>query len=228
MISPHLPPIQSRPGETPLQVNPVYAASPPTPLRLGDVYRQMVLTGRGAPPPPEKEGEEPPVAPRHRPMRRTWRTVADVMRREVLTVPTTMPVAELARFLAHHRISGAPVLDDENKLVGVISVTDVNAYAAHSWARIPPPEERSSPTFYESTALTLAVERLDASVEVGKIMSPYVYFATEDSDLMELVDLMIEQHIHRLMVLDDEEQLVGIVTSLDLMKAMRDELQIGH
>lgn len=227
MISPYLPPIQSRPGETPLQVNPVYAVSPPTPLRLGEVYKQVVLTGQGLPP-PEKKEEEPPLPPRPRPLRRTWRTVADVMRRELLTVPTTMPVAELARFLAHHRISGAPVLDSENRLVGVISVTDVNAYAAHSWARIPPPEERSSPTFYESTALTLAVERLDASVEVGKIMSPYVYFATEDSDLMELVDLMIEQHIHRLMVLDDQEQLVGIVTSLDLMRAMRDELQIGR
>ncbi|MCE7875343.1 CBS domain-containing protein [bacterium CPR1] len=227
MISPHLPPIQSRLGETPLQVSPVHAAGPPTPLQLGQVYKQIVLTGRGTGS-VEKEQEEPPILPRPRPLRRTWRTVADVMHREVLTVPTTMTVAELAQFLAHHRISGAPVLDAEDRLVGVISVTDVNAYAGHSWARIPPPQERCSPTFYESTAFTLAVEHLDASVEVGKIMSPYVYFATEDSDLMELVDLMIEQHIHRLMVLDEQEQLVGIVTSLDVMKAMRDELSIGR
>ncbi len=218
MISPYLPPIHGTPSEKGPSVHPVHAVCPPTPLKLGDVYKQVLLS----------RPEEPKVKEQPLPMRRTWRTVADVMKREVLTVPTTMTVGELARFLAHHRISGAPVLDEESRLVGVISVTDVNAYAAHSWARIPPPQERSAAAFHETTALSLALEQQDAAVEVGKLMSPYVYFATEDSDLLELADLMVEQHIHRLLVLDEQEELSGIVTSLDLIRAMRAEMSLGR
>lgn len=212
MISPHLPPIQGPQGHSPYQVQPVHATSPPTPLKLGQLYKQVLLSG-------SQEPVDPPLVER----RRTWRTVADIMKREVLTVRTTTTVAELAQFLSHHRISGAPVLDAEGLVAGVVSLADVNSYAAHAWARIPPPDQRLPGSFHENTALTVAMEALDASVEVGKIMSPYVYFATSDSDLLELSDLMVERHIHRLLVLEQDE-LVGIVTSLDVMRAMRQEL----
>lgn len=226
MITPHLYPIQSKPGATPTHVTPVHAVVPPTPLQIGEVYKQILLSAPDTDdrfePGPETTTEEPPRFP----PRRSWRTVADIMKREVLSVRTTTTVGELAQFLSHHRISGVPVLDGEDKLVGVVSLSDVNAYAAHAWARIPPPDQRPAEAFYQNSALLTALESMDAGVQVGKIMSPYVYFATSDSDLLELADLMIEQHIHRLLVLE-EDQMVGIVTSLDVMQAMRKELALG-
>lgn len=57
-------------------------------------------------------------------------TAADLMNPEVLTVRDDWPVAELARFLIDNEISGAPVETADGKLVGVVSLRDIVAYAS--------------------------------------------------------------------------------------------------
>src|SRR5688572_24908905 len=57
-------------------------------------------------------------------------TARDVMNREVLTVRVDLSVRELAAFLTENQISGAPVVDREGRLVGVVSLTDVAEYDA--------------------------------------------------------------------------------------------------
>ena len=52
-------------------------------------------------------------------------TAADLMSPEVLTVREDLPVADLAAFLMRHDITGAPVVDAEGRLVGVVSVVDI-------------------------------------------------------------------------------------------------------
>ena len=52
-------------------------------------------------------------------------TAAEVMTRGVLTVDADWSVGELATFLEHHAISGAPVVDAEGALLGAVSVTDI-------------------------------------------------------------------------------------------------------
>ena len=51
--------------------------------------------------------------------------VGVLMNRDVITVPPTMPVAELAALLAERRISGAPVVDDTGRVLGVVSEVDI-------------------------------------------------------------------------------------------------------
>jgi predicted transcriptional regulator len=70
-------------------------------------------------------------------------TANDVMNTEVLTVRVDLTVRELAAFLTEKQISGAPVVDLDGRLVGVVSVTDV----AESDAERPDlVGDRSSPT----------------------------------------------------------------------------------
>jgi len=51
--------------------------------------------------------------------------VGDIMSPHVITVPTTMPVEEVARILREQQITGLPVLDDRERVVGVVSVSDI-------------------------------------------------------------------------------------------------------
>ena len=56
-------------------------------------------------------------------------TVGDVMSREVVTVPPGASLKEAARLLVEYRISGVPVVDNQNHVVGVVSEADVLAKA---------------------------------------------------------------------------------------------------
>ena len=63
-------------------------------------------------------------------------TASDLMNPEVLTVHDDMTVRELAAFLIENEISGAPVADAEERLVGVVSLVDVAAVASGEGDRL--------------------------------------------------------------------------------------------
>src|SRR6476661_8837538 len=50
---------------------------------------------------------------------------SEIMARNVITVPTTMPVKEVAQILSEKQITGLPVVDDEHRVVGIISELDI-------------------------------------------------------------------------------------------------------
>ena len=56
--------------------------------------------------------------------------VRDVMAPNVICVPEKMSVRELCRTLEHNEIAGAPVVDAQDYLVGVVTLTDVTRFAA--------------------------------------------------------------------------------------------------
>ncbi len=51
--------------------------------------------------------------------------VSEIMTRTVITVPTTMPVKEIAQILADKRITGLPVVDEDERVVGIVSELDI-------------------------------------------------------------------------------------------------------
>ena len=69
-------------------------------------------------------------------------TACDLMNPEVLRVPDSMTVPELAAFLTENEITGAPVEDRGGKLVGVVSVADVTRAVAEQTAADQVPEGR--------------------------------------------------------------------------------------
>jgi len=145
-------------------------------------------------------------------------TLADIMTSPVLTASCHQSVRELVELLAGKGIAGVPVVDGENRLVGVISQSDIAAHVARSWAEVP----AEAAPFYQSLWITApdTHERLSAETSVDKLMAPYVFYATPDSTLEEAADLMLAHGIHRVIVLRGQE-IAGIVTSLDLLRAFR-------
>jgi CBS domain-containing protein len=68
----------------------------------------------------------------------TSQTAADLMSREIKTVPAGMPLREAAQELARLGVHGAPVVDEDGRLVGVLSVTDLARWAADGAGPSPP------------------------------------------------------------------------------------------
>ena len=148
------------------------------------------------------------------------------MNKNVLTVDTDITVHQLAGFFTEKMITGAPVVDNGGKLVGVVSVTDIirndaqrvwiasekheNQYYLHGW----------EDDFNYDEVNELHLEE-DEGLKVRDIMTPIIFKVKENTPISEMADMMINGRIHRLLVTRGDN-VVGIVTTLDMLKAIRE------
>ena len=173
-------------------------------------------------------------------------TVESIMQRDVVTVGPDTTVRRLTRLLADEGISGVPVVSGDGELVGVVSATDVVRLAAEdadvrlasARARPPgvvtqdpedePPGEAGDPhgyflpedaPFAGEDFLEQFPESEFDSVRVADIMTPVSFTVAPDTPVKELADFLVRGRIHRAVVVD-EERLVGIVTSGDVLRAV--------
>jgi CBS domain-containing protein len=151
-------------------------------------------------------------------------TAADVMNPQVLAVRPEMTVHELSSFLTENQITGAPVLDSQGRLVGVVSETDI---AEAELTREEAVDDRSDPEFdvrgWEQEVEPDEMRELHLHVASGlsvrDIMTPTAYTVPCDTPVPELARTMVTGRIHRLLV-TRKSHIVGIVTSLDLLKLL--------
>jgi CBS domain-containing protein len=145
------------------------------------------------------------------------RTAKDVMKADVLSVPPDLTVHELAGFLVEHEISGAPVVDNRGRLVGVVSLTDI---AENDALRADARTEEATQVGRERRGEDLAGLRVRVTdLRVEDIMTPTAYSVSPDTSVAELAQAMVAGRIHRLLV-TDKGKLAGIVTSLDLLSLL--------
>ncbi|MBI3926150.1 MAG: CBS domain-containing protein [Armatimonadetes bacterium] len=144
----------------------------------------------------------------------------DVMVRQVHTVAPDMTVTELADFLREKAISGAPVVDQRGDLLGVVSTTDLLLHAPWDGETY-----RTERNLYQSEGfwidLDLLKKRLrstDHSLRVRDIMTATCYHVDETTPLHTVIYLMDLKSVHRIIVTREQRRVVGIITSMDLVR----------
>src|SRR5262245_39675688 len=120
--------------------------------------------------------------------------IKDIMTPNVYTVDTDASAEEAAWGLTRRHIGGAPARDAEGNLVGVLSSSDLVNPEPAQWIR-------GEPT-------------------VSDLMNPEVISLYEMDPALAAVDEMAKRDIHRIIVLDDDNQLAGIVTPMDVVRAL--------
>jgi CBS domain-containing protein len=146
-------------------------------------------------------------------------TARDVMTPHVVTVVEDMSTHDLARFLIEHEISGAPVVDEQGRLVGVVSMTDIVRSDAEE------DEREESSGFYRGDPYEFTLEDLGQkyverqAVTVRDVMTPAIHSVEDTTPVAEVAALMLDRHVHRLIVMRGQDP-VGIITSLDLLKML--------
>jgi predicted transcriptional regulator len=140
-------------------------------------------------------------------------TAGDLMNPEILTVEADMTVRELAAFLVENEISGAPVQDDEGRIVGVVSLVDIAA--VHSEGEDGEADRTGSP-FARGRASEPDGDGGSDSLMVADVMTPMVYSVTEDATVSEVASAMLKGHLHRVLV-TREDRAVGIISTSDLL-----------
>ncbi|MFI2035148.1 CBS domain-containing protein [Streptomyces bottropensis] len=141
-------------------------------------------------------------------------TVGDVMTDEVVQAHRETPFKDVVRLLDAHRISGMPVVDHDDKVVGVVSGTDlVRGQAAradgrldrrHRLPRLRRPGHRAAAGVLATTA--------------GELMSTPAITVHPEQPVPEAARVMERHGIERLPVVDEEDRLIGIATRRDLLR----------
>jgi CBS domain-containing protein len=126
-------------------------------------------------------------------------TVGDLMTADPIVVGAETPLAEAARSLDAHRLSGLPVVDASGALVGVISETDVL---------------RARATSYLWSAW--------GGLRVRHLMTSPAITAHCGTRIEEAARIMEREHVHRLVIVaDDDARLpIGILSTSDVLHAI--------
>ena len=126
--------------------------------------------------------------------------VGQAMTQDVITVPPHITMATLREILREKRISGAPVVDQDGELVGIVSVEDLIE--------------------------ALASGEMEATVDAKMTVSPVTLY--EDEPLVHAVSKFSHLKFGRFPVLNRQEQLVGIITPGDVSRAMLRKLDVDY
>ncbi|KAK1433087.1 hypothetical protein QVD17_09993 [Tagetes erecta] len=148
--------------------------------------------------------------------------VGDFMTRkdDLHVVKPTTTVDEALEALVKHRITGFPVIDDDWKLVGLVSDYDLLALdsvsgATRSDTNMFPEVDSTWKTFNEVQKL---LSKTDGKV-VGDLMTPAPLVVRENTNLEDAARLLLETKYRRLPVVDGEGKLVGIITRGNVVRA---------
>jgi len=139
----------------------------------------------------------------------------DIMTKKVITVSKDATLAELAKLLIKNKISGVPIVDKREELVGI--VTEADLIIKESNLSFPLSFSFAFLESYESYTKSTK-EYLETRVE--EVMSTNVKTAREDMPISKVVNIMINNNINRLPILNNDGKLTGIITRADIIKSI--------
>ena len=121
-------------------------------------------------------------------------TVRDIMTANVFTVEADASAEEAAWGLTRRHIGGAPVRDSRGNLVGVLTKGDLVNPEPSQWIK--------------------------GEATVGDLMNPDVLAVYAEDPALAVAVGMVQRNVHRVVVVDEEQRMIGIVTSMDIVKAV--------
>lgn len=127
--------------------------------------------------------------------------VRDVMSEAVVFVNAGISISEAAEILTRHRINGAPVIGDRGRVVGVVSKTDLL-------------DVRRQPD-----------DRLEL---VEDAMTRVVFAVRAEDPAIMAVHLMVQEDIHRALVVNEDGTLAGIVAPMDVLRGIAKGMLLGE
>ena len=142
----------------------------------------------------------------------------DIMSTEVLTVKPETSVIELAKILTAHNINGAPVIDDDGKLIGVVTENDL--VFQKKKVHIPTVISILDSFIYLESQEKMKKEMEKISgLTVEKIYSRDVTTVAPETSIEEIATIMAEQHIHTIPVMEDTN-IVGVIGKKDIIRTL--------
>jgi len=153
------------------------------------------------------------------------RTAADLMTEQVVSIPEDAPLHEAISVLIDRGFSGAPVINEAGRPVGVVSLSDIVVHDRNAIAYAKP-----APEFYLRSDLRselgedvggFQVEAVDRTL-VRDVMTPVVFSVRPDAPAAQVIEELLHLRVHRLFVIDRDGVLVGVIAMSDVLRRLLD------
>jgi CBS domain-containing protein len=139
-------------------------------------------------------------------------TAADLMTTPVRTIPQEMSLREAAHQFTRDRISGAPVVDAAGRCIGVLSSSDFVTWAGKDG-------DGTAIHFLAPWGEMIDIDDSPAN-EIRHYMTAQPVTVAPTAPIGELAQKMVDAHIHRILVVVDQDRPQGIVSSTDILAAV--------
>lgn len=143
----------------------------------------------------------------------------DIMVRTVVTIKEDSSINELSELLLKKKISGVPVVNKDDELVGIVTETDI----------VYQNTDLHFPTYLKLLDGIIYLESLNKfkrslekhlGTKVKDIMTSPAVTVGEDEEIAEIANLMVRKNVNRVPVVDGDGNLVGIITRADIIRSM--------
>lgn len=139
-------------------------------------------------------------------------SVGLVMTKNVITVMPDSDMRDIAKLLSLHRISGMPVVDADNRVVGIVSEADIlsgmGLNREHDFKDI------------LRHMVGIPLPHANPGGKAGDIMNAPAITVSADDDISAAAKILDEKRIKRLPVTDAEGRLVGIISRADIVRTL--------
>lgn len=143
---------------------------------------------------------------------------SDIMQRQLITVQAGDSLAEVERILAESGISGVPVLHEDGRVLGVLSMADIvrsHAEEAQEWT--PQGTGREEEDVDEDDDDGYGPDAPQLSAE--DVMSTDIATVAPDATLREIARTMVENQVHRVIVAE-RGRAVGLISTMDVLRSL--------
>jgi CBS domain-containing membrane protein len=162
------------------------------------------------------------MAQKHARMRnRESVAVEKLMSHPVITIQSDHSLSEAAHLLVTNKISGLPVVDDDNKLVGIITEADFLRTLG-----VPTHHHGHSVWHTLEHMFAQPVQSHDPDGQVGDLMIKNAVTVMPQQTLHQVLEVMKHHQIKRVVVCDEAQHVVGMITRSDLVKVFFDRFNL--
>lgn len=152
--------------------------------------------------------------------------IEDAMQRNVIKFHELDKIVDVAQSFRENKISGAPVVNNENNVVGIVSEGDImrliEVHSPKINLILPAPLDLIELPIRMKHELNEIAEDMEkaASTIIDQIMTRKIIKIGPDASISDAAELMDSHNIKRLPVVDNENKLIGIITRGDIIGAM--------
>jgi CBS domain-containing protein len=146
--------------------------------------------------------------------------IKEIMTRDVISVKEDMPISEIAEIMSREKIHAVPVVDEENKVLGIITETDFFTKDSSNMVYMP-----SLIDFIKSGKMEYSKGEKDAMhavihAKAKDIMSSKCENVSPEMEMEDFVKLIKERSFNSYPVTDSDGTLLGIITVADAIKLL--------
>jgi CBS domain-containing protein len=152
-------------------------------------------------------------------------TAADLMTTNPVSLRRQASVAEAITLFTDRAFTGAAVIDDRGRPVGVLSSTDVLIHDREklncglAWSGEYTGDALSDRVELECMGASYRTAEIDRAT-VGSIMTPAVFSVRPETTARKVMEQLVAFHVHRVFVIDEDDVLIGVISALDVMKGL--------